>query len=120
MFIIESPEVEKHIAAQLATGRFADADEVLLDALSTQVKGQVVPSDWTEVQLVAAIKELQQSGKPGDLFKAEGLANEYFRQKYSRKRLPRLMHDIVALAALAYAAYQLAIVPTFEREALFF
>jgi hypothetical protein len=120
VLVIDSPEAETYIAAQLSTGQFASAGEVLIDALSKQMKGKPAAGDLTDDEVATAVKELQSSGKPGDLFRAEGLANEYFRQKYSKKRLPRLMHDLIALAALGYAAYQMAMSPAGEPGVLMF
>ena len=76
-----SSEVQKLVAEQIASGRFADANDVLLDALQRQRQLQTgegeCDDDWPAIKEALDDIEAGDQGRPAEEVFAE------LRQKYS-------------------------------------
>lgn len=68
-----SSEVQKLLAEQMATGRFADPNDVLLDALKRQRQGQEDDSedDWPAIQEALDDIAAGDQGRPAEEVFAE-------------------------------------------------
>lgn len=70
-----SPEVQKLVAEQLATGRFADPNDVLLDALKRQRQSQAgeeqFEDDWPAIQEALDDIAAGDQGRPAEEVFAE-------------------------------------------------